>query len=303
MLYQIRDWDKHFENHESRKVKAVRWVGLPNKHDGKGYRRVAASRDAVPVLAAWTLLLQVASKMPERGVLADEDGPLDSSDLSAMTGFPAEIFEKAFKLLTDKKIGWLETVDAPGTSRDLPELPAIPPESALEGKGMEGNGREDKSVVVPPTAEATGPQPLSRAKQGEEIFEYWRSELGKNGQAKFDTKRRAAVERMLRDNSVDFIKQAIRGIKQSPHNMGENDRHTVFDDIELICRSQSNLERFASYEEPRRKLVAAVARGPCLDCDDTGEVTIADPANNYEDVTKPCRCEHGSRRQSELQTS
>jgi hypothetical protein len=151
--YQIKDWDKHFENHESRKVKGVRWIALPNKHDGKSYRRLSQLPGASEIFAAWTLILQVASKMPTRGILADEDGPLDSDDLSAMTGFPAEIFDKAFKALIEPKIGWLEmspevsrekpvsavtTAESPGISRHFPESPAATGKTAATGKGTEG---------------------------------------------------------------------------------------------------------------------------------------------------------------------
>jgi hypothetical protein len=52
----------------------------------------------------------VASKMPERGLLVDEDGPLDAEDLAVKTGFPASIFHAAFTVLVDRKIGWLERV-------------------------------------------------------------------------------------------------------------------------------------------------------------------------------------------------
>jgi hypothetical protein len=152
-VYQIKDWQEHFENHESRKVKGVRWVALPNKHDGKGFRRVAAHPESVSVFCAWTLILQVASKTPVRGVLADEDGPLDSDDLAAMTGFPAQIFDTAFNVLTDKKIGWLETVEEEeeaglpaAISRDFPQSPAATGKSALEGNGREGNRMEREGM-------------------------------------------------------------------------------------------------------------------------------------------------------------
>lgn len=177
-MFRIKHWEEHFENHESRKVKGVRWVALPNKHDGKGYRRVAQHPEGVQIFCAWTLILQVASKMPTRGVLADEDGPLDSDDLSVMTGFPAAIFDSAFKLLTEPKIGWLEEVEAgaeaaepPAISRHLPELPAAPGKSALEGNRREGNGTEREGArggltapggsggTAPRSGESSDPRP------------------------------------------------------------------------------------------------------------------------------------------------
>ncbi len=37
--YRVRDWGVHFENSRSRDYKKLDWVPIPNKHDGKGYRR------------------------------------------------------------------------------------------------------------------------------------------------------------------------------------------------------------------------------------------------------------------------
>ena len=110
MTYRIRNWEVHYEKAQSRPCKKPSWVALPNKHDGKGFRRVAQHERAVEIFAAWVLIVQVASKMPERGLLVDEDGPLTAEDLAVKTGFPASIFHIAFTVLVDPKIGWLERV-------------------------------------------------------------------------------------------------------------------------------------------------------------------------------------------------
>jgi hypothetical protein len=133
--YRIRDWSSHFENHESRKIKCLQWVPVKNKHDGSSYRRVAALPDAVEVFCAWSLLVQVASRMPVRGVLRDEDGPLTASELAMKTGFPEQIFTKAFSTLTDKKIRWIEVVDGE-ISRPIPEHPGASGNFGVEGKGI-----------------------------------------------------------------------------------------------------------------------------------------------------------------------
>lgn len=106
--YAIVDWHEHFENAQSRRCDKVSWVPVPNKHDGKGYKRIAKLPDACQVFSAWVLLLQVASKTPVRGVLSDEDGPLTAEDLELMTEFPAEIFERAFQVLVNGRIRWLK---------------------------------------------------------------------------------------------------------------------------------------------------------------------------------------------------
>ena len=110
MTYQVRNWEKHYEKAQSRPCKRPSWVAIPNKHDGKGFRRVAKHERAVEIFAAWVLIVQVASKMPTRGLLVDEDGPLTAEDMADKTGFPASIFHIAFTVLVDPRIGWLERV-------------------------------------------------------------------------------------------------------------------------------------------------------------------------------------------------
>ena len=71
--YRIRGWVELFENAQSRKCARLTWVPVPNKHDGKSFRRLMGLPNGPSLYGAWLLLLQVASKCPERGVLADED--------------------------------------------------------------------------------------------------------------------------------------------------------------------------------------------------------------------------------------
>jgi len=169
--YRIRDWSEHFENHDSRKLRNLRFVCVPNRQDGKGYRRVAAHPRAPELFAAWVLILQVGSKMRERGFLVDEDGAIDAIDLAAMTGFPAAIFELAFEVLTDTKIGWLEAVFPPENTVESPDItPNSPGNASNNGAisrhlpenttffALEGKGREGKGSIV---AERPASPPLA----------------------------------------------------------------------------------------------------------------------------------------------
>lgn len=144
--FRIRDWDKHFENSESRKYKSLSWVPIKNKHDGKGYRRVAAHPQAVQILCAWYLIVEVASKMPERGVLADEDGPLTPADLSFMTGLPEQIFDTALKALSHNSIRWIDA----GLSGNLPANSEMPGETTVEQNRTEQNNSPSLGEVEPP---------------------------------------------------------------------------------------------------------------------------------------------------------
>lgn len=77
-----------------------------------------------------------------------------------------------------------------------------------------------------------------------EVFEHWRSVM-ETPRSLFTPDRRRAVEARLKEGrTVDELKQAVDGCKLTPHNMGENDRGEKFNDLELICRKNANVERF-----------------------------------------------------------
>lgn len=112
-VYAVRHWERDFEISQSRKARTISWVAIPNKHDGKGFRRLSRHQNAPALFCAFVLILEVASKMPTRGTLFDEDGPLGPDDLADMTGYPEAIFAEALEVLTDPayKIGWLKVLD------------------------------------------------------------------------------------------------------------------------------------------------------------------------------------------------
>jgi hypothetical protein len=107
VVYSIRDWNRHFEVSQSRKAGRHKWVAVPTKHDGKSFRRIMRRPDAGDIFTAWMLLVQIAAKCEPRGVLADDDGPLDAECFSDKTGFSVSKFDEALKVLSSQEIGWL----------------------------------------------------------------------------------------------------------------------------------------------------------------------------------------------------
>ena len=131
-ILAITNWAERFENKDSRKIANARWVPVPNKHDGLGFRRIAAHPRQCEIFSSWNLILQIASRMPIRGFLHNGDTALDSEDLAVMTGFPQEGFEIAIEVLTQEKIGWLEL------ARELPTNPEKKARSERERPGSQG---------------------------------------------------------------------------------------------------------------------------------------------------------------------
>ncbi len=87
-----------------------------------------------------------------------------------------------------------------------------------------------------------------------EVFEFWVSHFGKNAGTKLTPERGRHILDRLRPPviySVDDIKEAIQGCKLSPYHNGKSGETggKVYDDIELICRDSTKLEKFrGTYE-------------------------------------------------------
>jgi hypothetical protein len=105
-------------------------------------------------------------------------------------------------------------------------------------------------AVVP--ADPAPPDPLKPDRRKEhrasedvkQVFTYWQQAMS-HQQAKLDDKRSKAIGKRLADGyTVDDLCRAVDGCKLTPHNMGENDTGSVYDDIELICRDGAHVDRF-----------------------------------------------------------
>lgn len=77
-----------------------------------------------------------------------------------------------------------------------------------------------------------------------EVFEFWKALMDKP-HAQLGPKRKSKIREVLSMGyTVEQVKLAIVGCKYDNWSQGENDRHRKFDDIELICRNEVNIDRF-----------------------------------------------------------
>jgi len=89
------------------------------------------------------------------------------------------------------------------------------------------------------------------------LFDHWVFMLGKNPKrVALGPERRKVINRALQLYDVDVLEMAIEGCAASEWHAGENDRGTVYQDIELILRNEANVERFATLGERLRTRVA-----------------------------------------------
>lgn len=89
------------------------------------------------------------------------------------------------------------------------------------------------------------------------VFDHWISVMGKDpARTKLTADRRRRIQARLNDYPIEDVLRAIDGCAATPWNMGDNPARAMHNDIELICRSGSNLERFRdtalSAPKPRR---------------------------------------------------
>lgn len=132
VTYRIKDWDRHFETSESRKRKSpLAWIGVPTKHDGRGFNRLKRHPDWAAVYGAWVLIIAVSAKCPVRGTLSDEDGAFTALDISDKVGLPEELVQRCLDLLSSHKEGiqWIEAVTTTAVTKTLAESASAPADS------------------------------------------------------------------------------------------------------------------------------------------------------------------------------
>lgn len=102
----------------------------------------------------------------------------------------------------------------------------------------------------------------------DEVFEYWKKVFNKP-RAKMDDKREKLIRAALNlEYTVDDLKQVIDGVRNTPHNMGFNDRQTMYIDIGLIFRDADHIDRYMSKapakKETKPKEEEKVSRTPAV---------------------------------------
>ncbi len=185
MKLRIRDWDKHFENAASRKLKRLDWVAIPTKTDGEGYTALVDHPNAAAHLGAWYAIVEAASKQTPRGNLPggipQDIGGICRS-LGRMSRLPGGIFQDVLPRLIE--IGWLEEFESNQTVRDmLAESATTSAESAITSAdcGATGNyrelqGREENNPQTP--APNGADSRTRRPRKGDRTTEQIKAALG-----------------------------------------------------------------------------------------------------------------------------
>jgi hypothetical protein len=198
-------------------------------------------------------------------------GPDDLDELLGLPGFCAML-----------PADWLEVIDA-----ERVKLPGFLAHNGVEAKKRaltqkrvaQHRDTVKRSSVSPCNADALPDQdqdrdqdprkkvpsePLSGEAPDREVvqrvFDHWRS-VHNHPAAKLDAKRRKLIRDALKAYPEADLCQAISGYKNSPHHMGQNDRSTVYDAIELLLRDAKHIDaglRF--YRDPPRTDLSKLTR-------------------------------------------
>lgn len=73
------------------------------------------------------------------------------------------------------------------------------------------------------------------------VFEHWKT-VHNHPRAGLDDNRKRIIRTALKSYSADDLCRAITGYKSSPHHMGQNDRKTVYDSIELFLKNAKQID-------------------------------------------------------------
>ncbi len=87
-------------------------------------------------------------------------------------------------------------------------------------------------------------KPQKNQRPEDEVFEHWKVVMEKP-KAIFGARRKRSIRaRLYEGRTVEDLKLAINGCKNTSYNMGINDTGQIYNDIELICRSEVHVERY-----------------------------------------------------------
>jgi hypothetical protein len=219
---RIKNWDR-FQHYRDRKPQ---WIKLyKDLLDDIEWHRLDGD-SAKLLVNLWLLASEAGGELPEVGEIA----------------FRLRLPEKTIKTTITRLSHWLEqSASKPLAGTEQPACLEEEKEEELEEE------LEKESLSTSSTSVAS-------------IFDHWRTAHG-HAQAKLDPKRRKAIVSALKSYSEADICQAITGYLNSPHHMGQNERGTKYDDIELMLRDAKHIDaglRF--YREPPRTDLSSLSR-------------------------------------------
>jgi hypothetical protein len=147
VMFQIRDWNSHFENNKSRERDQCAFVCVPNKQHGQGFVRVVSESDGAAIYGVWIMILGAASRQrkPREGYLTHDGTPSGEAwtaeDMALQFRRPVAEVERALAVLSSAKVGWIQC-HGDAVPAQCPPSACPMPLNRREEKGNEEKGRE-----------------------------------------------------------------------------------------------------------------------------------------------------------------
>ena len=154
-LYRIRDWDKHYENAESRKCKNLTWLKLPVKLNGNGYSAMMEIENGPALFGCFIALVELAVGSVERGSFMDSSGrPLTTRAIARLLRMPHSLVEQTLNTLSSGEFDWIEAMPLTSSAgKPVEQSPTTPGnQSSVLGK-QSPQIREDQRRVEQMRAE------------------------------------------------------------------------------------------------------------------------------------------------------
>lgn len=187
--------------------------------------------------------------------VTDRDGHSDVTTLSRVTSRVRTAIDTVSQTPDSR-------LQSPDTSLQSPGLRTVasvsvgldiasskPPENDLfvESEHSTANGSNPGEIEIPSGAV-------------DRVFVHWQS-VHDYKTAKLDPKRRKLIREALKLYGEDDLCRSLSGYKNSPHHMGQNDRNTVYNSIELLLKDAKRIDaglRF--FDSPPRTDLSAQTR-------------------------------------------
>lgn len=252
---KIAEWDKTFENAESRRLKTLTWIAFPVGFHSSGYHALLDEfgEDAAGVYGAWCALCSLAGTCPVRGQLASSSGVAYTIRRIARETHLSEHWLNKLIPWAIKQ-GWLIEDDpespsvnstTPTPCDDTQQSPSERPADAQQPVGEDwGNvglqdrtgpnrtgqekGREEGSGEPVPAVAGTPPCPA------DEVVESFNRTFGTK--ARLTAKRRKQLTARWRDpHWREHWRQALERAGPSDFLSGQNNRNWRID-LEFFLR-------------------------------------------------------------------
>lgn len=107
-VWRIKDWDLAFEDRHSREISELKYLRVYTlERRSEAFSVLFSSKSGIFAYGMFWAIVQIAARLPTRGVLEDERGPLTVERIAARLHTQKKHVLQAFAILTSPEVGWL----------------------------------------------------------------------------------------------------------------------------------------------------------------------------------------------------